>query len=123
MKHLLLAALVGAAVISGCGGDDDSDATSSMGRPAAAAKATDTIRIADFLYDPAAATVRAGQKVTISNADAAPHTLTHQAPDRAFDSGNIKGKESGSITIDEPGTYKVFCELHAFMKAEITATG
>ncbi|CAA9496166.1 MAG: hypothetical protein AVDCRST_MAG67-1567 [uncultured Solirubrobacteraceae bacterium] len=122
MNHLLLAALVGAAVIAGCGGDDGSDKTSSRGT-AAAAKATDTIRIADFLYDPAVATVKAGQKISVRNEDAAPHTLTHEASERAFDSGNIKGKASGSVTIDKPGTYKVFCELHAFMKAEITVTG
>ncbi len=122
MRHLLLAALVGAAMISGCGGDDGRSATSSMGS-ASAKQPTATIRIADFVFEPSAATVKAGQAISVRNEDGAPHTLTDAASKRAFDSGTIKGRATGSIKIDEPGTYKAFCELHAFMKAEITVTG
>jgi plastocyanin len=115
MRHALItAALLGALLLAGCGGDD---------MPAAAAPGTGTIAIADFLYSPSPATVQAGTKVAISNADAAPHTLTDRAPGRAFDSGTIKGNATGSVTFASPGTYAYFCEFHPYMKGTVTVTG
>jgi plastocyanin len=91
--------------------------------PTAAATApTDTIKIADFVYDPDPATVKAGQAISIPNADAAPHTITDAESGRAFDSGTIKGRATGSLTVDRPGTYSYICEFHPFMKGRITVT-
>ena len=56
------------------------------------------------------------------NADAAPHTITDEGSGKAFDSGTIKGKASGSFTVDTPGTYKYICEFHPFMKGELMVT-
>lgn len=130
MKHAILAALMGAALLAGCGGDDDGSGaststgtTSSASTDAAGGERVDTIKIVDFTYAPTPATVQAGQKISIPNADAAPHTLTHSESPRAFDSGTIEGKATGSLTIDKPGTYSYFCEFHPFMKGEITVTG
>ena len=129
MKHAILAALMGAALLGGCGGDDDrTGASTSTGTASNAAtgagggERTDTIKIDDFTYAPTPATVQAGQKISIANADAAPHTITHAASPRAFDSGTIEGKATGSLRIDKAGTYRYFCEFHAFMKGEITVT-
>ena len=84
MKRLaLLAALLGAAMLSGCGGNDAATTT-----PAAA---TTTIKIADFLFDPNPATVKVGQAIKVTNADSAPHTLTEEGDSPAFDSGTIRG--------------------------------
>lgn len=125
MRHALLAALAGAALLAGCGGDDSADEARTTPPPAAAADAapTATISIREFKFAPAAATVRAGQRIAVPNADAAPHTLTDQrsSGQPAFDTGNVTGKRSGSFTApDKPGTYAYFCELHAFMKGELT---
>jgi plastocyanin len=127
MRHAILAALLGAALVAGCGGNDDSAAlekttTGANAAPAEDAEQTDTIKIVDFAYDPTPATVRAGQKISIPNADAAPHTITDTASNIAFDSGTIKGKATGSLTIDKPGTYAYICEFHPFMKGEVTVT-
>jgi plastocyanin len=125
MRHTILAVLLGAALLAGCGGDDDGRAAAKSTSTAAAGAgdSTDTIKIVDFVYDPSPASVRAGQRISIANADAAPHTITDGASgDKAFDSGTIKGKASGSLTIDEPGTYSYICEFHPFMKGEITVT-
>ena len=129
MRHTLLAALTSMALLAGCGGDDDGgSATTNMDTgPAAAAgsgsaKRTDTIKIVDFVYDPDPSAVRAGQKISVPNADAAPHTITDAGSGKAFDSGTIKGKATGSLTIDKPGSYRYICELHPFMKGEITVT-
>lgn len=129
--HAFLPALLGAALLAGCGDSGGSGAGTSSSRttpttatPAAAgaARRTDTIKIADFVYAPTPATVRAGDTITIANADAAPHTITDGGSAKAFDSGTIKGKSSGSLTIGKPGTYRYICEFHPFMKGEITVT-
>lgn len=126
MRHAILAALLAAALLAGCGDSDDDTADSgtvATGMHSPAGEPTDTIRIADFLFDPKSATVAAGQRITIPNEDDAPHTLTDAADARAFDSGTILGKATGSVTISEPGTYQVYCELHPLMKGAVTVTG
>jgi plastocyanin len=123
MRHTILAALLGAALLAGCGGDGDSNAATTSSAPTTSAGATtSTIKIADFVYDPDPATVKAGQAISIPNADAAPHTITDGGSGKAFDSGTIKGKATGSLTIAEPGSYRYICEFHPFMKGEITVT-
>ena len=120
MGAALVAALLALGPLSGCGeGGDDSAATPQAG---SAATTTATIKIADFVYDPTPATVKAGEKIAIPNADAAPHTITDSGSGNAFDSGTIKGKATGSLTIAKPGTYAYICEFHPFMKGEITVT-
>ncbi len=124
MRHAILASLLSATtLLAACGGDDDAEKASTTG-PAAApsAQRTDTIKIVDFVYEPTPATVKAGQRLSIPNADAAPHTLTDTGSGKAFDSGTIKAKATGSLTIDRPGTYNYICEFHPFMKGEITVT-
>ena len=48
------------------------------------------IRIADFLYEPDPATVKAGRKIAITNADSAPHTITEKGGSPSFDSGTVE---------------------------------
>lgn len=118
MRHAITAALLGAALLAGCGGGGETPAASSA---AAETPATDTIRIEDFRYAPTPATVRAGQKIAVANDDSAPHTLTvlPASGDPLFDTGNVRGRERGSFTAPKPGTYEYFCELHAFMKGRL----
>ena len=113
MRHTILAALVAAALLAGCGGDDDKST----------AGATDTIRIKDFLDDPEPVTVRAGQRITVVNEDSAPHTVTEEGGSPSFDSDTVKGGASGSITFDKAGTFKYFCLFHPTMKGSVTVTG
>lgn len=129
MRNTILATLVAAAALTGCGGDDGADKRTVDSATATTAEQTDTtaeqtetIKIEDFTYEPTPATVQSGQKISINNTDAAPHTLTHSESPRVFDSGTIEGKATGSLTIDKPGTYSYFCEFHPFMKGEITVT-
>jgi plastocyanin len=112
----MLAALLGAALLAGCGGDDDAARRTTTTAPAA----TDRIRIADFLFEPDPATVRAGRPIAVVNADSAPHTLTQEGGSPSFDSGTIKGSKRGSVIFPEAGTYRYFCEFHATMKGTVT---
>ena len=53
------------------------------------------------------------------NADGAAHTLT--ADDGSFDTGNLDGGASATITIDAPGRYAYFCDIHNYMTGVIEA--
>ena len=124
MRHLTLAALLGAALLAGCGGDDQTAGDRSTSAPATAARAAQpvgTVAIEEFLFVPASPTVKAGQRIEVPNRDAAPHTLTEQRDSGAplFDTGNVRGRQTGSFVAPEPGTYAFYCELHAFMKGEL----
>jgi plastocyanin len=112
-RHAILAALLGAATLGGCGGSDDPKAKPTA--PAAGA-----IEIKDFLYVPDPVTVKAGVKIAVSNADSAPHTLTEKSASPAFDSGTIRGKARGSVTFTKPGTFTYYCQFHATMKGTVT---
>jgi plastocyanin len=120
MRHALLAALLGATILAGCGSGDAADQNSTA--MAAAAAPTTTIRIKDFVFDPTPATIKAGQTISVSNEDAAPHTLTDKpaAGGKAlFDTGTVNGRRTGSFTAGTPGTYQVYCVIHPFMKGEV----
>jgi len=119
MRHTILAALAAAALLAGCGGDDTTSKAGTAAAPAAAV-ATDTITIKDFLYDPDPVTVKAGQKITIVNEDSAPHTVTEKGSSPAFDSDTVKGGASGSVTFEKPGTYEYYCVFHATMNGSVT---
>jgi plastocyanin len=121
MRHALIAALLGATVLAGCGSDSTSAPSSAT--PASDAAATTSIAIKQFKYSPTPATVKAGRRISVSNGDSAPHTLTDRATGRAFDSGTVNGGETGSVTFSKPGTYAYFCEFHPYMKGSVTVTG
>lgn len=116
MRYEILAALAATALLSGCGGDDEA----APAKPTPAAAATDTIRIANFIYEPDPVTVKAGQKITVANSDSSPHTVTEEGGSPSFDSGTVKGSQRGSVTFSEPGTYKYFCQFHPTMKGTVT---
>jgi plastocyanin len=122
MRHALLAALTGAALMAGCGGNGNGNRDDDAGA-GGSARATATIVIEDFLYSPRAATVRAGAPIAVRNDDRAPHTLTDRSPARAFDSGTIRGGQRGTVRFRRPGTHEYFCELHPYMKGTVTVTG
>jgi len=112
MRHILIATAASAALLCGCGAGGGA-------RPAT----TTAIAIENFRYAPSPATVKAGARIAISNADGAPHTLTDRATARAFDSGTIKGGARGSVTFTKSGTYAYYCEFHPYMKGSVTVTG
>ena len=76
------------------------------------------IDIQNFAFNPDPVTISAGQSVTWTNKDSAPHTATAQ--DRAvLQSGTLNQGDSFTQTFDTPGTYEYFCEFHPNMKGTI----
>jgi plastocyanin len=92
--------------------------------PAAAASTPSAkpgaITIKGFAFSPKRSTVKAGTKIKVTNKDGTTHTFT--ANKGAFDSGDIEGGSSATVTIKKPGTYAYHCNIHASMTGTITAT-
>ncbi len=108
----LLTAISLLIVGGGCGSDESSDGS------AAADGGSGTVAIADFAYSPADLTVDSGTAVSFPNRDSTAHTAT--ANDGTFDTGTIEGGKSGSVTLEQPGTYRYYCLFHPFMKGTVT---
>jgi plastocyanin len=113
---LLLAAT--AALLVGCGsGDDGAGRTSSS----AGASATKAVTIRDYTYEPATITVPKGTTVTFTNRDSTPHTATSKQAG-LFESGSLDSGKSGTVTLDESGTFAYYCLFHPFMKGTVVVS-
>lgn len=86
--------------------------------PASAADA-DTVHIDNFTFSPATLTVKAGTRVTWTNRDDEPHTVTSASNPRVFASGALDTDGSFAFTFDKPGTYPYFCAIHPHMTGVI----
>jgi plastocyanin len=84
--------------------------------------ATVTIRIANFVYDPATATVSVGDSVVWENGDVMAHTAT-RTDDPAFDTGFLaQNATSAPVTFSEASKgdgFEYFCTPHPFMRGRI----
>lgn len=123
----VLSALIAATLLAGCGADDATLETSAAAPPAEAAAApapspdgaTAEIGIADFAYDPATVTVKAGTAVSWTNEDAAAHTATISTGTQKFDTATIEEGQTATVTFDTPGTYAYICVFHPLMKGTL----
>jgi plastocyanin len=75
------------------------------------------VDIKDFTYGPSKLTVPAGTRVTWTNHDEEPHTITSATG--TFTSTGLSHEETFSQTFTRPGTYAYFCALHPQMKATV----
>ena len=120
-RTIALTAVAAALFTAGCGSDDETTAGSTSTAADSAASGgeeTDAVKIVDFEFTPPEITVAAGTEVTFTNDDTSPHTAT--ADDDSFDTGKLDdGGDSGSVKLDEPGSYSYFCEFHPTMKGTI----
>jgi plastocyanin len=77
------------------------------------------VAIKDFKFDPPTLEVAAGDTITFTNEDGAPHTAT--ANDKSFDTGRLGKGESASVTIANAGSFDYICTFHPMMKGNVTA--
>ena len=122
--------LVAVVALAGCGkisnsygGGATPKSTPMSTAGAAVAPATgDAVTIQNFAFAPQTLTVKAGTKVTWTNNDSAPHTVTSTdgpstsaSTTRLFDSGQLASGDSFSFTFTKAGTYYYECTIHASM--------
>ena len=75
------------------------------------------VAIANFSFEPATLTVKAGTTVTWINHDDEPHTAT--ATDKRFDSKTLDNGDRFSQEFNAPGVYNYYCALHPHMTGKI----
>lgn len=73
--------------------------------------------IANFSFEPATLTVKAGTTVTWVNHDDEPHTAT--ATDKRFNSKTLDNGDRFSQEFNAPGVYNYYCALHPKMTGKI----
>ncbi len=110
---LLPVALLVAAALTACGDTDEGGAEA----PTTTAE-TDraTVTVKTFAFGPDPLEVPAGTAITFRNEDAIDHTVTagtREAPEPERFDGQLPGKGATfELTLDEPGTYEYFCQIH-----------
>lgn len=77
------------------------------------------VAIQGMKFVPANIVVAAGDTITFTNRDSAPHTAT--ANDGSFDTGRLGRGESATVRIGSGGTFDYICLLHPMMKGRVTA--
>lgn len=76
------------------------------------------VEIKGMKFSPAALTVAAGDTITFTNMDGAPHTAT--AGDGSFDTGRLSKGQSATVTV-EAGNHDYKCAIHPSMKGTVAA--
>jgi cytochrome c oxidase subunit II len=121
-------------LVGACGGGDDDEGgsagtTSSTGASGSEAPAGGAIEVSgkEFSFTPDTLTLTAGQaqKIVLMNTGSIEHDITVSEAD--FKLAVLAGKSGEkTLTIDKPGTYKMFCSVAgheaAGMKGEITVS-
>ncbi len=79
---------------------------------------TASVSIKNFAFSSSTLTVKAGTKVTWTNSDTAPHTVTSDSGSM-LNSGNLSTGQSFSFTFTEAGTYTYHCALHPSMTGTV----
>jgi plastocyanin len=79
------------------------------GGQAAGQAAGKAISIKDFKYSPADLAVKVGEKVTVTNSDAAPHTVT--ARDGSFNV-DVPPNGTATLTVSKAGSHPYYCTYH-----------
>ena len=109
-RWLTAAALLLAAALTGCAGDDLTAAP----EPEDAAGADFEIVMDDGLdFEPEVLAVPAGSVVEVVNTSSRAHSVTadDNAP-AAFDTGPVPEGDTAQLRLDEPGRYPYHCRLH-----------
>ena len=77
------------------------------------------VTIDNFTFSPTEITVPAGTRVTWTNRDDIPHTVTESANPRTIKSPPLDTGETFAFTFDKPGAYRYFCSLHPHMQGTV----
>jgi len=76
------------------------------------------VEIKDFAFNPSEITIKAGETVTWTNGDSAPHTITSDSGTELA-SDPINNGQSYSHTFDKAGEYDYHCSIHTMMKGKV----
>jgi plastocyanin len=77
------------------------------------------VMIDNFIFSPTEITVTTGTRVTWTNRDDVPHTVTDSGNPSALKSPLLDTGESFASTFDRPGDYTSSCSLHPHMQGAV----
>ena len=77
------------------------------------------VAIDNFTFAPAEIVVTTGSRVTWTNNDDIPHTVTDADNPRTIKSPPLDSGESYTRVFEKPGTYHYFCSLHPHMQGTV----
>jgi plastocyanin len=101
--------------ILGCSKDSSNPYGSNSG--SSSPPPPNTVVMMNTAFNPGTLTVSAGTTVTWQNNDGTTHTST--SDNGVWDTGNIPGGTSKTLTFSNAGTFKYHCSLHAGMSGTI----
>ena len=87
--------------------------------PVPASATPHQIMIMNFTLSPATITVRAGDTITWTNHDEAPHDVASSSGPAAFRSPLLERGQSWTATFTAAGDYAYYCSVHPDMRARI----
>jgi plastocyanin len=114
--------------LASCGGDDDDDnggggggAASTSEQPAGGGGGAGgggvQVSLKNIQFNPKDVTVKPGETITFTNDESIPHDVHKESgPGGDFASGPDGGMQQGDtfkLKLDQPGTYKYVCHVHA----------
>ena len=119
-KHLItmtmIALSVGLVAISGCGNGYSSPSSYSS-TPPAPPSSPNTVAMASMSFSPSTMTVARNTTITWKNDDGVTHTATSDGGQ--WNTGDIVGGASKSITFTTAGTFTYHCTYHSMMTGTI----
>jgi len=83
------------------------------------APATASVTIDNFTFSPQVLTVERGTRVTWTNHDDIPHTVTSARDPAKQRSPVLDTDDTYSLTFDASGTFDFFCSLHPHMQSQV----
>ena len=101
------------------GGDMAASAPPELGALGPATAEAKQISIDNFKYVPSMLIVPAGTKVTWTNHDDMPHTVTSTGRPKTLDSAALDTDGQFSHVFVEPGTYNYLCTVHPKMSGQV----
>lgn len=118
--------VVCAALIGGCGGDDDADTATGTAGTTTAAEATGrggpgvTVGMKDFAFDPQEITIIVGEEVTWRNDDSAEHNVVGRGVEDPPKSEELGLGQTYTWRALQAGTVEYLCTIHPNMTGRIT---
>jgi len=103
-------------LISGCVQQDRSQTNSNLISTPSISNLQTLITIKNFTFNPSSITIKAGETVTWTNKDSAPHAITATG---IFNSKILNKGESFNYTFNEIGIFNYTCTIHPQMKGTI----
>ena len=111
---LVVLGILAIVVVGGCSTNSPKDSEDST-------TSTDskTVEIKGFAFSPSEIIIKAGDTLTWTNEDSAPHTVTSNSGNE-LNSGEILSGETFEHAFATPGTYEYHCEYRSNMQGKIT---